>query len=104
MRHGYPGEVEVGSWLRGDNGVKNHPVAITATRVGETLIIPIYDLIDEIYPGKPYYRIKRLACFEVIEVIATGNPKGIRGRIVQCTIPGVIDSSLAGAKTFRLIH
>ena len=104
MRHGYPGEVEVGTWLRGDDGVKAHPVAITATRVGETLIIPLYDQIEDLHPGKPYFHIKRLACFEVIEVIATGNPKGIRGRIVQCTIPGVIDLSLEGARTFRLIH
>jgi hypothetical protein len=104
MRHGYPGEVVVGTWMRGDNGVKTHPVAITATRVGETLIIPLFDDVADLYPGKAYYHIKRLVCFEVIEVIATGNPKGIRGRIVECTIPGVIDPGLEGAKTFRLIH
>jgi hypothetical protein len=104
MRHGYPGEVVVDSWMRGDNGVKTHPVAITATRVGEILIIPLFDDVEDLYPGKAYYHIKRLACFLVLEVIATGNPKGIHGRVVNCTVPGVIDPGLEGARTFRLIH
>jgi hypothetical protein len=105
MRNGYPGVVTTGTWMRGDNGVKTHPVAITATRVGEVLIIAIYDEIQDLYSGKAYYHIKRLVCFEVLEVIATGNPKGLYGRVVNCTIPGVIDpSDDEGARTFRLIH
>jgi hypothetical protein len=109
MVNGYPGEVSVNTgsgrtWMRGDNGVKNYPVAITQARVGDVLLIAIYDEMETLYVGKGYFRIKRLVSFLVTDVIATGNPKGLAGNIVNHTWSGVIDPNLDGARTFRLIH
>jgi hypothetical protein len=102
MLNGYDQEFPIGEkrWVRGDNGVKNRPVAITEARIGDILIIPIYDepdpgdpiegdAIQEIHPGKAYYHINDALCFEVTAVIATGNPKGIEGHFLpSCLIAG----------------
>jgi len=43
------------------------------------LFIAIYDDIQDLHPGKPYYHVIKFAAFEVTAVHATGNPKGIEG-------------------------
>jgi hypothetical protein len=102
MLNGYNQEFPIGEkqWVRGDNGVKNRPVAITEARIGDILIIPLYDepdpgdpiegdAIQEIHPGKAYYHINDAECFLVTAVIATGNPKGIEGHFLpSCVIAG----------------
>jgi hypothetical protein len=103
MLYGYPHPVSFRSklWIRGDNGVKARPVAITAARIGDVLHIPLYyevaagepggpgDAIQELYPGDSYYHIVDLACFYVTGVEATGNPKGIRGYFMgSCAMSG----------------
>jgi hypothetical protein len=104
MEHGYPEEFGPAPiWVRGDNGVKARPVAITSSRIGDILKIPVYggpvapeadhdgsgEPIQEIWPGKAYYHIIDFKCFVVTEVIATGNPKGIAGHFLpSCTGAG----------------
>jgi hypothetical protein len=104
MQNGFPGKAKTKSWMRGDNGVKTKPVAITHTRVGQILLIAIYDEIMDIYPGKGYYHIKRLVAFLVTDVISVGNPKGIEGYVVNHSFTGGMDPTIPGASTFRLIH
>jgi hypothetical protein len=93
MLNGYPDPVSFDSylWIRGDNGVKARPVAITEARIGTYMAIPIFDdvpagspggpgeAIQALYPGDTYYHIVDLACFYVTGVQATGNPKGLTG-------------------------
>ena len=79
MLNGYQGKVDKKSWVRGSSGVKTYPVAITQARIGDVLFIAIYDDIQDLHPGKPYYHVIKFAAFEVTAVHATGNPKGIEG-------------------------
>jgi hypothetical protein len=55
--------------------------------VGQVLYIAIYDDIQDLHPGKPYYHIKKFAAFLVTQVHATGNPKGIEGQFKRYVIP-----------------
>ncbi len=79
MLNGYPGNRPHQAWFRGSGGIKNYPVAITKARLGDILMIPVYDSIEDKYPGKPYYNVIKLAAFRVTAVHSTGNPKGIEG-------------------------
>ncbi len=102
MLNGYNSDFPIGSkqWVRGDNGVKTYPVAITQARIGDVLIVPLFDepdpgdpiegeAIQEIHPGKAYYHINDAKCFLVTDVIATGNPKGIAGHFLpSCVVAG----------------
>jgi hypothetical protein len=106
MMTGYPGVAKVRTWMRGDSGLMTRPVAITQVRVGEVILIGIYDASENLHPGKAYYHIKRFAAFEVTDIFATGNPKGIRGNFRYYTYTGVMsdDPVLDGPRTYRLIQ
>jgi len=77
MANGYPGDTNVGTWIRGDPGVKAS--VIDQAQVGQILKIVIYDAIQTKYPGKEYYHVLKFAAFRVSKVYASGTPKGIQG-------------------------
>lgn len=105
MLNGYPGMRSSKLWYRGSSGIKTKPVAITQTRVGEILYIPVYDDIVDMYPGKPYYHVVRFAAFEVTAVYATSNPKGIEGVFKEYVAAGPPDDGGpdGGLRTIYLI-
>jgi hypothetical protein len=99
MREGFGGTVTVGTYIRGDSGVKTP--CIQYAMVGDLLTVVVYDRIEQKYPGKDYYHALKLAAFKVTQVYATGNPKGIRGEFqyyVTAGPPGTEDGGL------RMIH
>jgi hypothetical protein len=109
-------------WIRGDNGVKARPVAITAARVDTYMGVPLFDdvrcddahcpepvcpgdAIQALYPGDTYYHIVALGCFYVKHVHATGNPKGIDGYFTTgCAFTGKPGDGSTGSpvRTFFL--
>jgi hypothetical protein len=77
MSSGYPGNTNVNTWIRGSGGVKSS--VIEQARVGQILLLVIFDAIGGKYPGKDYYHAIKFAAFKVSKVYASGNPKGIQG-------------------------
>lgn len=86
MRDGYDGTMSVGTWIRGETGVAAS--VIQQAVVGQLLTIVVFDEKAEQYPGKDYYHSIKLAAFKVTDVLATGNPKGIRGTFQYYVISG----------------
>ncbi|MGC8786697.1 MAG: pilus assembly protein TadG-related protein [Anaerolineae bacterium] len=86
MRNGYPGVVQQNMWIRGSSGTKTS--VLQQARVGQLLLIAVYDGIQELYPGKSYYRVKKFAAFKITAVHFTGNPKGLEGKFKGYVIPG----------------
>ena len=85
MRNGYQGYTDVDDWIRGDNGTKASVIA--EARVGQILILPVFDQISDLYGNKSYYHILTFAAFEVTSVQKTGTPKGISGRFIRYVVP-----------------
>jgi len=85
MRNGYPGLIEQNTWIRGSSGTKAS--VLQQASVGQLLLIAVYDSIQELYPGKSYYRVKKFAAFKITAVHATGNPKGLEGNFKGYVIP-----------------
>ena len=85
MRHGYPGVVEQDAWIRGSSGTKAS--VLQQASVGQLLLIAVYDSIQQLYPGKSYYHVKKFAAFKITAVHFTGNPKGIEGQFKGYVIP-----------------
>lgn len=90
MRNGYSGFNQAGSWISGDPGTR--ATTIAQAKVGQQLRLVVYDTVQNLYSGKPYFHVKRFAVFEVTEVIATGNPKGIRGKFMKWAETGKLGS------------
>jgi len=86
MHSGYPAKVKLNQWIRGDGGVK--AAVIQQAYVGQELRIPVYDHVETKYENKAYYHVLTFAVFKVSEVIATGSPKGIRGKFIKFFSPG----------------
>jgi hypothetical protein len=77
MRNGYPDAIESDTWIRGSSGVKS--AVLTQAYPGQLLIIPLYTAIQELHPGKDYYRVVNFAAFRVTQVVSKSNPKGLKG-------------------------
>jgi Flp pilus assembly protein TadG len=106
MLNGFDGEVDRNKWARGTSGIMARPVAITAARIGDILYMPIFDSIQDMYPGKAYYHIIKFAAFEVTQVHPTGNPKGLQGKFKHYATsgpPAPDDSNDGGLRTVYLI-
>ena len=93
-----------GDFINGDSGTRASAVAESASRIGQRIMIPIFDRMystsemDAAFPGQShsfwannnYYHIVGFAEFEITEVKSTGNPKWIKGRFLT---PSVVDGS-----------
>ena len=93
-----------GDFINGDSGTRASAVADAASRIGERIMIPIFDRMysksevqtefpDEsssFWANNNYYHIVGFAEFEITEVKSTGNPKWIKGRFLT---PSVVDGS-----------
>ncbi|NCP34513.1 MAG: hypothetical protein GW867_31350 [Armatimonadetes bacterium] len=102
-----------GDFINGDSGTRASAVAKSASRIGQRIMIPIFDRMystsemDAAFPGQShsfwannnYYHIVGFAEFEITEVKSTGNPKWIKGRLLT---PSVVDGSSSGSgSTFQ---
>jgi hypothetical protein len=86
MQNGYQSQIDVDDWVRGDSGVKAS--VIQQAYVGQVLRMIIYDAIEDKYNNKSYYHVIKFAAFQVTDVKATGNPKGITGFFLYYFTPG----------------
>jgi Flp pilus assembly protein TadG len=86
MHNGYPSKVKVKQWIRGDGGVK--AAVIQQAYVGQELRMVVYDQIEDKYNNESYYHVIKFVIFKVTEVIASGNPKGVRGYFMHYFTPG----------------
>jgi len=101
MLNGYPGTVEDYVWAGGSSGTETS--ALQQASVNDVLVIPTYDTIEELWPGKNYYHIVGFAAFHVDQVMATGNPKGLLGHFVSYVTPSeLVDDDDFGVRTFAL--
>lgn len=94
MTNGWSGTARVNTWIAGDGGVK--AAVIQQAQVGQVLNIIVYDRMEQKYSGSFYYHAVKFAAFEVTEVIATGNPKGIRGYFKRVVKPGELGGGADG--------
>jgi hypothetical protein len=98
MRDGYPGVIEAGDYIPPKQGTVAS--AIKEADVGQVLMLPVWDHIEEL-DGKDYYHIIAFAAFKVTKVHATGNPKGITGIFQRYVFPnhpvGPVDVGLRTA-------
>lgn len=102
MLNGYAGPVAVDTYVRPASG--EMASVIQQAYVGQQLVIPVYDVLIDL-EGRAYYHIVAFAIFEVTNVIATGNPKGISGTFVDWVQPGPIgDGPDGGLRTVALIR
>lgn len=99
MRDGYNGTMSVGTWIRGETGVAAS--VIQQARVGQILTIVVFDQKARQFPGKDYYHSIKLAAFKVEAVMATGNPKGIRGQFIDYVVSGPPSPTDGG---LRMVH
>jgi len=103
MRNGYPGLIEADSWMRGSDGTNTG--ALHAASVGQLLIIPVYDTIEQKYPGRDYYHIISFAAFRSTEIIDQTARKGLRGHFEAVVIPGdpggLVDGGLRTVRMTR---
>lgn len=103
MLNGYPGFIQAGSWVYGDPGTRSS--TIQQARVGQILKVAVYDSVQELYSGKPYFHIKKFAVFEVTEVIPTGFPKGIRGKFIRSVDIGELGGTYdGGLRVVKLVQ
>ena len=86
MRNGYQGFTDINIWIRGDSGTKASTIA--EARVGQVLLLPVFNQITDMYSNKSYYHILTFAAFEVSSVKKTGTPKGITGKFLKYVMPG----------------
>jgi hypothetical protein len=78
--------------------------AIQVPEVGQRLVVPVYDEINDHY-GKPYYHVISFAVFAVDAKDATGHPKGIHGKFISNVVPGGIGEGPDwGQRTVDLIQ
>lgn len=94
MIEGWSGITSVNTWIAGDGGVK--AAVIQQAQVGQVLKIAVFNRIEQKYTNQSYYYVVKFAAFEVTEVIATGNPKGIKGYFKRVVKPGEISGGADG--------
>jgi len=74
METGYDGTTWVNRWMGGTGGVVDSALHAAKARIGDVLLMPIYNQVSG-----DYYHIRKIAAFRVTDVKDTGNPKYIKG-------------------------
>ena len=83
VTNGYPGRVEVDSWVNGTPGTKTAALhAMDLVRTHTVIFVPVYDgtRAGQLGSGSLDYRIVAFAAFYVTKVVDTGNPKYVQGQ------------------------
>jgi len=105
MLYGYEGRVETGMWINGDPGTRSSAVQAAGERIGQIIIIPIYDTVrpGQNGSGSLDYHVVGFGAFRVTAMNWQGNPKTITGRFERYVTPGEWGSAInAGVVAIRL--
>jgi hypothetical protein len=81
MRYGYDEEVPQEEWINGSPGTMTSVLQVAGERIGETVIIALYDTVREGENGNGAldFHITGFAAFEIDEVVTKGKDKKIKG-------------------------
>jgi hypothetical protein len=107
MRYGYSEEVQQGEWINGSPGTMTSVLQVAGERIGETLIVAIYDQAREGENGNGAldFHIKSFAAFRVAEVDLSGEDKKIKGVFERYVSPGDWGgTSDHGVRVIRLVE
>lgn len=105
MLYGYNGRVETGMWINGDPGTRSSAVQAAGERIGQVIIVPIYDTVRPGQNGNGTldYHIVGFGAFRVTAMNWQGNPKTISGRFERYVAPGDWGTAInAGVVAIRL--
>jgi hypothetical protein len=107
MRYGYDDEVQVDTWINGSPGTKTSVLQVAGERIGEVLIVAMYNQIrdGENGNGQIDFHISAFGAFRITQVITQGKNKRIVGVFERLVTPGDWGGdSDHGVRVIRLIE
>jgi hypothetical protein len=91
-KHGYPEVVTVPAWINGTEGSDNSALKECEKWIGEVVLVPVYDTWrykkdrppgENLGSGSIDYHFVGFAAIRVVDVVAKGNPKYLKGNFVD---------------------